>query len=274
MSRSVGIGARALDEREAVHARHLDVDQEQAVAAARAPCRSASSPEAASVHLVAGRLEDALLQHAGGERVVDTRIGSRRGAAGRPSGCAPGARAATRPSRVEHELRVAVRVERSARDDRAGAGASSGSGRSTTRAPCRAGGRRRRAAAALGARPPRPTRDGARSARGGASPSASGSDRNGITWPSYTQRARRRLAAREIAGREAQRRAARRRAESPRSPPPSSTSSASSDASETGTTSSTAVPLPGLRRDARPRRRAARPPRAPRRGRRRARRPR
>ena len=70
VSRSFGSRADPLDEGEAVHAGHLDVDEEQRVVGAARPFEPLLA-RCRHVDLVARRLEDALLEHARGQRIVD-----------------------------------------------------------------------------------------------------------------------------------------------------------------------------------------------------------
>jgi len=110
------IGARPLHEGEAIHARHLHVDEVEAVT----PARRLLEPllgRGGDVDRVARGLEDALLQHARGQRVVDD---EQRGA--RPErldalGPDSPARGSHDGLGIEHELRVARGVEGGRRHD-------------------------------------------------------------------------------------------------------------------------------------------------------------
>ncbi len=62
-----GIGADALDEREAVHPRHFDVNQEERVFLLRRHFERLLGGSR-QIHLIARRFKDALLQHPGGQR--------------------------------------------------------------------------------------------------------------------------------------------------------------------------------------------------------------
>ena len=120
-----------LDEGEAVHARHLDVDQEQ-------PKRFAARHlerlfgRAGEIDLVAGRLQDALLEHARGERVVDDQDRQRRDCRGRARGDWRRRRRLTSASGSSTSCGLPSASSEAPGDDRRRPAPVPGSGRSTT----------------------------------------------------------------------------------------------------------------------------------------------
>jgi len=99
---------------EAVHARHLDIDDEEAVATI-VSLRECIRGETARSNLVARRFQDALLQHSGRQRVIDDkdrrppRVGFL-GVTPRPRSAA-----ATRPP-GSTQVEVALGIQRCAQD--------------------------------------------------------------------------------------------------------------------------------------------------------------
>ena len=110
--------ADPLDEREPVHPGHFDVDEKQGV-----PCRARLGQplftRGRQVDIEPGRLQDALLQHARGQRVVDHQNGQPRGR--RLDGHGAGSlRRRHEAVGIEDQLRIAHRVKRRAGDNAGG----------------------------------------------------------------------------------------------------------------------------------------------------------
>ncbi len=103
------VGAHGGDKAETVHAGHFDIDQEQRVAAMPRQLQTFFGRRGQH-HLVAGRLQDAALEHAGGQRVVhdQNRQGRLRGDLG-----AVAALHQRRAEflRIEHHARFAFTIE-------------------------------------------------------------------------------------------------------------------------------------------------------------------